>query len=94
MRRHKHFGNSLSTVNFDIYDSLFLFLLQFISPTMGARRVEVAKKKEDRKMGNVYQTKWNVTDSEVVYSHAKIFILLLTFYKRIVNHNFNDKGYK
>ena len=71
MRRLKHFGNSLSTANFDIYDSLFLFLLQFISPT---GRVEVAKKKEDSKMGNVYQTKWNVSDSQVVCSEAaKIF---------------------
>ena len=46
MRRHKHFGNSLSTVNFDIYDSLFLFLLQFISLTVSVVRVEVAKRKK------------------------------------------------
>ena len=39
MRRHKHFGNSLSTVNFDIYDSLFLFLWQFIPARMRAERI-------------------------------------------------------
>ena len=35
------------------------------------------KKKEDPRMGNVYQTKWNVSDSQDVYKMLKYFISLL-----------------